>query len=186
MSIFFPSGWRFVTSDGEELSAGPLWSASLQNGTLYVRRENSREIHTLNYSAIGAGVSVGSPVNLGVSSRALPSEGEIVMGSMAVRTLAPRDFAGPCTILSGNLSALAADSGSVFMFGVSPGLVSGIVSVVLGGPIGSAVRDFARCKAIAFVAGLSVGIQAGVGVTLLRGMVWSRPQPWHIPVPPLP
>jgi hypothetical protein len=114
-----PSGWRFATSGGVEVSVGPVGAVA---GNLYVcQTRGPGTVYTLPFGGAGVGVSA-LPIGLSFSSKDAPGGGvgQIYTSPLASGPLGLKDFAGPCLIFDAGASAGPGASLALVFFNLDP------------------------------------------------------------------
>lgn len=163
------SSWRFVTSDGSQLSVGVLLVGEGGLGSFYITSINdpTQTVYRLPYGYLGAGgsLSAGFEINhitIGGSLSSAANSGSgigmiyannLVDSSGNPRDLVLSDFGGFCMILSGSYMAIMEGSG---------------IAAVL---FGNQTSDCVQCSGAGLIWSANAGIGVGVDACLAVGYI---------------
>jgi hypothetical protein len=158
------TSWRFTSSAG--LSGGG-YNIGAGGGSLDLANTSTREEHTLRY--FGAGVSIGAPAGIALSTSSMWSAG---LGSIRAKTpsLSFDDLKGPMCILSAGASMVGLPdglSGSAYFLGF-PAL--DIVTGLIGGPITTLTNSLTAARAFGLMVGRFKGLD--LSISLMTGYAY--------------
>lgn len=165
-----PSKWEIVTSAGMALNFGEIVMAGGTLTSLYLSQDSSAvkvtpfsmsgPVTRLWFTGVGAGIGVGTPLDLSVSSEDMPSGGAIYYGELTPegKTLTLDDLTGPCAIRVNAAALLGGVSATIIGFGYPIGgllMASKAIGILLG-----TAFETPGVSAMEYVGGLWRGRQA--------------------------
>jgi hypothetical protein len=97
--MWLPTGWRFVTSEGLDISGGAvIYNLTASGGSFFVAHTDGQRL-ALRYCMGQAGGGLGLPLSFDYSHARFPSSGTEIRGFNR-RSLRSRDFEGNFRVLS--------------------------------------------------------------------------------------
>ena len=173
--ILRPSAWTFVTSSGAGLTIGFF---SAEGGSLTLAEPGTQGEVKLRYAALGAAAGfgfklpkVGKLLVPGASGslESFPSTGTVFMAPQFKGTdLSRQDFDGACSLVEVSGAVTWGASGSFMLFGMN---VAAFLATTL--MPASLPHALATAKGYLFFGGMNYGVQAGISIGSLAGILKS-------------
>lgn len=88
------SDWRFVTSNGVEMTGGAGWQVGYTGGSLFLKNRRTSNQIQLSYDAFGGGAGAGIPIAIDGATCDMPSAGIGPVLANGRGQLYPEDFEG--------------------------------------------------------------------------------------------
>jgi hypothetical protein len=173
------STWKY---DGSRSIGGSFYLAA-EGGVLAFSSPDDAKM-SLTYATVGGSLGVGVKMpNFSVSGDMTPSGGKLYKSETFDGELERSDLTGPCLLFEVGAGVGAGVSGTIMVFGLSRARTAFKLVNVLYGEFaiwGEVVDDLGllddaldmNVNAILFAGGMTVGAQAGGGVTGYGGYVW--------------
>jgi len=127
--LFVKTGFSFVTSEGTDVSFGPLVA---MGGSIQVDSESDTNRYALDFLAMGGSLSVGSEVSFDFATTDMYSDGIVYANPLRNSNPAIDDLTGPCLIYQGQVAPGTGMSGAIMFLSVGLGLAASWIAFSTG------------------------------------------------------